>query len=90
MKVIAIRDSFFNDGTKPTDKAIHKGSIYHVVNKIFDPNPYHFIDTDERYPNGVQFYVLLEQRGKHVGDLFLELPEELFENVETKQETEAI
>lgn len=79
MKVIAIRDSYFGKDGVVYELAIHKGSIYHVVNKMFDPNPYHFLDTNEHYPNGVHFYELLEQRGKHVADLFLELPDELFE-----------
>jgi hypothetical protein len=90
MKVIAIRDSYFNDGVKPTHKAIHKGAIYHVTAKHFNPEDVYFYDVGVRYPDGVHLYELLEQIGTHVADMFLELPEELFENVETKQETEAI
>ena len=79
MKVIAIRDSYFNDGAKPTDKAIHKGAIYHVTAKHFNPEDTYFLDAGVRYPNGFHLYELLEQTGAHVADLFLELPNELFE-----------
>ena len=87
MKVIAIRDSYFNDGTKPTDKAIHKGSIYHVIGERFDPRPSYFLDTGSYHPNGVTFYEVLEQGGSHLKDIFLELPDDLFETEEvTEQE----
>lgn len=86
MKVIAIRDCYFNDGDKPTDKAIHKGSIYHVVNKHFIPEDTYFRDTQTYYPNGVYLYELLEQIGRHCEGLFLELPEDLFETEKTKQD----
>ena len=86
MKVIAIRDSYFNDDTKPTDKAIHKGSIYHVIDKHFKPGDIYFLDTETHYPNGVYCYELLEQKGMHVVDLFLELPDNLFETEKTKQD----
>ena len=84
MRVIAIRDSRFNDGVKQTSIAIHKGSVYHVVNKVFSPKEYRFQDTGNHYPNGVWFYELLEQEGYHVEDIFLEIPkdeikEELYE-----------
>ncbi len=90
MKVIAIRDSYFNDGDKPTHKAIHKGAIYHITAKHFNPENTYFRDADVHYPNGFHLYELLEQKGTHVADMFLELPDELFENVETEQQTEAI
>jgi len=73
MRVIAIRDSYFNDGTKPTDLAIHKGSIYNVIGKRFFSSPHHFKDTGNYYPNGVYAYELLEQTGMHIEDMFLEL-----------------
>lgn len=87
MKVIAIRDSYFNDGIKLTDKALNKGSIYHVVAKHYKPKPTYFLDTGSFYPNGVTYYELLEQTGFHVEDAFLELPDDLFEAEKaTKQE----
>lgn len=84
MRVIAIRDCYFNDGTKPTDQSIHKGSIYHITNKIFVDRPEYFLDTKAYYPNGYWLYELLEQRGKHVSDLFLEIPED---DIEQQAET---
>ena len=89
MKVIAVRDSYFTNRESreiTNDLAIHKGSIYHVVNKIFDPGKFYFIDSGSHYPNGVHFYELLEQTGFHVEDMFLELPEDLFETEKTKQD----
>lgn len=80
MRVIAIRDSYFNDGHKLTrNLAIHKGSIYHVTNIAFKPGPQYFEDTGNYYPNGIHFYELVEQVGWHVEDMFLELPDDLFE-----------
>jgi hypothetical protein len=79
MRVIAIRNSYFNDGTKLTDLAIHKGSIYHVSNVHFDPKKHYFQDTGSYYPNGVNYYELIEQRGYHVEDMFLPLPDDDFE-----------
>ena len=79
MRVIAIRDSYFNNGKTTTDIAIHKGSIYHVVNIHHKPGEQYFQDTGSYYPNGVGFYRLLEQIGSHVEDLFLELPDDDFE-----------
>jgi hypothetical protein len=87
MRVIAIRDSYFNDGKTLTDLAIHKGSVYHVTETYFKPGKHYFQDTGSYYPNGVGFYRLLEQIGSHVEDLFLELPDNLFE---TETETEEI
>ena len=86
MKIIAIRDSYFNDGHKMTDEvAIHKGSIYHVTNIHFKPGPQYFMDTGTHYPNGVHFYEVVEQIGFHVVDMFLELPDDLFETETEKQ-----
>jgi hypothetical protein len=79
MRVIAIRDSYFNDGKTLTDLAIHKGSIYHVVNIHHEPGKRYFQDTGSYYPNGVNFYELVEQIGHHVEDMFLELPDDDFE-----------
>ena len=87
MRVIAIRDSYFNDGKTLTDLAIHKGSIYHVANVHHKPGKQYFEDTGSYYPNGVNFYELVEQIGYHVEDMFLELPDDLFE---TETETEEI
>jgi len=86
MRVIAIRDSYFHDGNKMTGElAIHKGSIYHVINVGFKPGEQYFLDTGSYYPNGVHFYELVEQKGWHVEDMFLELPDDIFE---TETETE--
>ena len=88
MKIIAIRDSYFNDGHKMTDEvAIHKGSIYHVTNMHFKPGPQYFLDTGTHYPNGVHFYEVVEQIGFHVVDMFLELPDDLFETEEQKNKS---
>ena len=88
MRVIAIRDSYFNDGHKMTDEvAIHKGSIYHVTNMHFKPGPQYFLDTGTHYPNGVHFYEVVEQIGFHVVDMFLELPNDLFETEEQKNKS---
>ena len=76
MRVIAIRDSYFNNGKTTTDIAIHKGSIYHVVNIHHKPGEQYFQDTGSYYPNGVNFYELVEQIGHHVEDAFLELPDD--------------
>jgi hypothetical protein len=85
MRVIAIRDSYFNNGNALTDLAIHKGSIYHVANVHHKPGKQYFQDTGSYYPNGVNFYELVEQIGHHVEDMFLELPDDLFE-IETEIE----
>jgi hypothetical protein len=88
MRVIAIRDSYFNDGKNLTNNiAIHKGSIYHVVNVHHKPGEQYFLDTGSYYPNGVNFYELVEQIGYHVEDMFLELPDDIFE---TETETEEV
>jgi hypothetical protein len=87
MRVIAIRDSYFNDGNKLLGIAVHKGSIYHVANVHHNPGNYYFQDTGSHYPNGVNFYELVEQIGHHVEDMFLELPDDLFE---TETETEKV
>jgi len=79
MRVIAIRDSYFNDGNKLLGIAIHKGSIYHVANVHHNPGNHYFQDTGSHYPNGVNFYELVEQIGSHVEDMFLELPDDDFE-----------
>jgi hypothetical protein len=79
MRVIAIRDSYFSDGKTLTDLAIHKGSVYHVTETYFKPGKHYFQDTGSYYPNGVGFYRLLEQTGLHVEDMFLELPDDDFE-----------
>ena len=52
MRVIAIRDCYFNDGTKPTEQSIHKGAIYHVIDKVFIDRPTYFFDSGALYPNG--------------------------------------
>jgi len=87
MRVIAIRDSYFNDGNKLLDLAIHKGSIYHVSNIYHQPGKHIFQDTGSYYPNGVNYYELVEQIGYHVEDMFLELPDDIFE---TEMETEEV
>jgi hypothetical protein len=84
MRVIAIRDSYFNNGNALTDLAIHKGSIYHVANVHHKSGKQYFQDTGSYYPNGVNFYELVEQIGYHVEDMFLELPDDLFE-IETEE-----
>ena len=87
MKVIAIRNSFFSENLQ--ELAIHKGSIYHVVNTIFKDKPQYFADTGRLYPHGVRFFELLEQRGLHVEDIFMELSDEditEFEEVITEKE----
>jgi len=90
MKIIAIRDSYFNDGHKMTDEvAIHKGSIYHVTNIHFKPGSQYFMDTGTHYPNGVHFYEVVEQIGFHVVDMFLELPDDLFETETEKQKNKS-
>ena len=87
MRVIAIRDVYFNDGIKITNLAIHKGSIYHVTNVHHKPGKHLFQDTGSYYPNGVNFYELVEQVGFHIEDAFLELTDDI---IETKTETEEI
>lgn len=88
MRVIAIRDSYFNDGKTTTDIAIHKGSIYHVANIHHKPGKHIFQDTGSYYPNGVNFYELVEQVGYHIEDMFLELPDDLFETETEIEETQ--
>ncbi len=89
MKVIAIRNSFFNKNNILTELAIHKGSVYHVVNVIFKDRPQYFEDTGRLYPKGVRFFELLEQKGFHVEDMFMELPDDdtiEFEEIKTEME----
>lgn len=83
MRVIAIRDQIFND--IPGRVALHKGSIYHVINEVFDPKPKQFLDTGNIYPNGCWFYELLEQIGYHCEDAFLELPEDNLIEIKDEQ-----
>jgi hypothetical protein len=90
MKIIAIRNSYFTkDGTLTDEVAIHKGSIYHVTNIHFKPGPQYFIDTGTHYPNGVHFYEVVEQIGFHVVDMFLELPDDLFETETEEQKNKS-
>lgn len=92
MRVIAIKDCYFNDGTKPTEQSIHKGSIYHVIDKIFVDKPTYFYDSGTLYQNGYWLYELLEQRGKHVSSLFLEIPDDdlVEEQVESIEKLKSI
>lgn len=86
MRVVAIRDSVFS---RTDVKALHKGSIYHVVNKVFYPYPMSIGDLGE-YPNGFWLYELLELRGLHHEDYFLELPDDdIIVEEEEKIELEA-
>ena len=85
MRVIAIRDSYFNDGVKLTDLAVHKGSIYHVTETHFEPGAHLFQDTGSFHPNGVNYYRLLEQKGLHVSDMFLPLPDDFEEGIQEEQ-----
>lgn len=73
MRVIAIKDSVFTG--EASGKALHRGSIYHVINKVFYPYPASIADLGE-YPNGFWFYELLELIGYHHEDYFLELPDD--------------
>lgn len=73
MRVIAIKDSVFTG--EASGKALHKGSIYHVINKVFYPYPM-VIDDLGNYPNGFWLYELLELIGFHHEDYFLELPDD--------------
>lgn len=86
MRVIAIRNCFFsNHQTKEISNeiAIHKGSIYHVLDKIHYPDLTTFLDEPGYYnPNGTWFYSLLEVRGHHAEFLFLEIPEDVEEDFE--------
>jgi hypothetical protein len=90
MKIIAIRNSYFTkDITLNDEVAIHKGSIYHVTNIHFKPGPQYFLDTGTHYPNGVHFYEVVEQIGFHVVDMFLELPDDLFETETEEQKNKS-
>lgn len=85
MRVIAITDCYFNDGVKLTDQSIHKGSIYHVMETYFEPGARYFLDTGSFHPNGVTYYKLLEQKGAHVSDMFLPLPDDFEEGIQEEQ-----
>ncbi len=83
MRVIAVRDSLFSDQiTKQIGgKAIHKGSVYHVIEKFWSPVERFLDDPDYYSPSGTWFYKLLEIKGSHASPLFVELPED-YDSVE--------
>ena len=85
MRVVAIRDSYFNNGVQLTGLAIHKGSMYHVTDVHFQPGPRYFKDTGSFYPNGINFYRLVEQQGWHAEDMFAEVPDDFEEGIQEEQ-----